>query len=250
MTSADDLLRELRDTARSLGPAVMPVGIDPLLRALTETARELFGAAACSLALLSEDESELVYTTAAGAGADDVTGMRMPANRGVAGWVVNSGQPIAISDLGNDPRFARNVAEQTGYVPQAILAVPVVYGDRPLGVMSLLDRDIRRPGADQDMRLLAIFADQAAMALESVRAFADLGRVLLDAISTAAETDSDLATAAATLAAEPGGSDTDLATVAGTFAALTKRGPAEQRLAREVLAAIAGYVERRPSRTR
>src|SRR3954463_10297231 len=132
MTEAEDLLRQLGETASNLGPAVMPVGNDTLLRALTVTARQLFNAAACSLALLTDDESELVYTTAAGAGADDVTGMRMPSNRGIAGWVVNSGQPIAISDLGNDPRFARNVAEQTGYVPQAILAVPVVYSDRTL----------------------------------------------------------------------------------------------------------------------
>src|SRR6059058_5467513 len=148
MTSAEDLLRELRETARTLGPAIMPVGIDPLLRALTETARQLFGAAACSLALLSDDESELVYTTAAGQGADDITGMRMPSTRGLAGMVVRTGQPIAISDVANDPRFARDVADQTGYVPQAILAVPVVSPARVLGVLSVLDRDARRPGSD------------------------------------------------------------------------------------------------------
>src|SRR3954454_7967905 len=151
MTSADDLLRELRDTASSLGPAVMPVGIDPLLPGLTETARELFGAAACSLALLSEDESELVYTTAAGSGAEDVTGMRMPANRGIAGWVVASGQPLAVSDLGNDARFAREFAEETGYVPTAILAVPVQSEVRLHGVLSILDRDADRPGAERDL---------------------------------------------------------------------------------------------------
>ena len=54
-----------------------PAGSDELLRSLTETARRLFGAAACSLALLSEDDSELLYTIAAGEGADDVTGMRI-----------------------------------------------------------------------------------------------------------------------------------------------------------------------------
>lgn len=250
MTSAEDLLRELGETATNLGPAVMPVGVDELLHALTDTARELFGAAACSLALLSEDESELVYTTAAGAGAEDVTGMRMPSNKGVAGWVVNSGQPIAISDLGNDPRFARNVAEQTGYVPQAILAVPVVSSMRTLGVMSLLDRDARRPGADQDMRLLTLFAAQAAMALESVRSFSDLGRVLLAAVATAAGDDTDLSSAAQSVADQLGGSDRDLAALAGTFALLARRGPEEARLARGILTEVTSYVERRSTRTR
>ena len=123
--SPDELLRELGELATSLGPAVRPAGTDELLRSLTETARRLFGAAACSLALLSEDDSELLYTTAAGEGADDVTGMRISSSHGIAGWVVQSGQPIAISDLANDPRFSRGLAEQTGYVPQTILAVPV-----------------------------------------------------------------------------------------------------------------------------
>lgn len=155
--SHDELLRELGELATSLGPAVRPAGTDELLGSLTETARRLFGAAACSLALLSEDESELLYTVAAGEGARDVTGMRMPASQGIAGWVVQSGQPIAISDVASDPRFSLEQAERTGYVPQTILAVPVETPQRMLGVITLLDRDPRRPG-DQDMALLALFA--------------------------------------------------------------------------------------------
>src|SRR5271154_2784467 len=165
MTTPEDMLGELGRLAANLGPAIRPVGSEELLRSLTQTARQLFGAAACSLALLSDDESELVYTTAAGEGAGDVTGMRISATQGIAGWVVQSGQPIAISDLANDSRFSRGVAEQTGYVPTAILAVPVMTAARTLGVISVLDRDARRPGADQDMKLLALFADQAAIAL-------------------------------------------------------------------------------------
>src|SRR6516225_12277477 len=179
----DELLRQLGELATTLGPAVRPAGTDELLRSLTETARRLFGAAACSLALLSEDESELLYTIAAGEGADDVTGLRIPTSQGIAGWVVQSGQPIAISDLANDPRFSRELAEQTGYVPQTILAVPVETPQRMLGVISLLDRDARRPGAEQDMALLSLFADQAALALASVAGFNVLGRVLLAALA-------------------------------------------------------------------
>ena len=250
MTTPDELLGELGQLASNLGPAIRPVGSDDLLRALTETARQLFGAAACSLALLSEDESELVYTTAAGAGADDVTGMRISASQGIAGWVVQSGQPIAISDLANDARFSRGVAEQTGYVPNAILAVPVASARRTLGVISLLDRDARRPGADQDMKLLALFANQAAIALESVAAFTDLGRVLLAAVADAAGADGDLSSAAQRVAGQLAGADADLAALAATFATLARRGAAERRLALGVLREVATYAERRQPRTR
>ena len=252
--SPDDLLGQLCELATSLGPAVRPAGTDELLRSLTETARRLFGAAACSLALLTEDESELVYTVAAGQGADDVTGMRIPASRGIAGWVVQSGQPIAISDVASDPRFAREQAEQTGYIPQAILAVPVETPARLLGVISLLDRDPRRPGAEQDMALLSLFADQAALALASVEQFSRMGQVLLDALARAAASDapaSDVLAAALRHAADHRpAADADLAALAATFAALARRGAAERRLALAVLRDIADYVERRPSRPR
>jgi GAF domain-containing protein len=250
MTSPEDMLTELGQLASNLGPAIRPVGSDDLLRSLTETARQLFGAAACSLALLSDDETELVYTTAAGAGADDVTGMRISASQGIAGWVVQSGQPIAISDLASDARFSRGVAEQTGYVPQAILAVPVASTQRTLGVISLLDRDPSRPGAERDMSLLALFADQAAIALESVQAFSDLGRVLLASVADAAGRDGDLGAAAARVAENLAGPDADLSALAASFATLARRGPAERRLALGVLREVAGYAERRSPRTR
>jgi GAF domain-containing protein len=247
--SPDELLRELGELATSLGPAVRPAGTDELLRSLTETARRLFGAAACSLALLSEDESELLYTIAAGEGADDVTGLRISSSHGIAGWVVQSGQPIAISDLDNDPRFSRGLAEQTGYVPQTILAVPVETPQRMLGVISLLDRDTRRPGAEQDMALLSLFADQAALALASVDRFNVLGRVLLAALAEAATGDDLVLTLRRAVDGLPA-ADADLAALAATFAALARRGAAERRLALAVLRDIGEYVERRPPRPR
>ncbi|MBA3248963.1 MAG: GAF domain-containing protein [Geodermatophilaceae bacterium] len=220
-----------------------PPGSVGLLSALTETARRLFGAQACSLALLTPDESELVYTTAAGAGAQDITGMRMPSGRGVAGWVAMSGQPVAIDDLRRDPRFAQDVAEDTGYVPQALLAVPVVSPVRMLGVMTLLDRDAERPGADQDMTLLSLFADQAALALEAAAAFTDVGEMLLGALATAAGEGTALATAvqAAAQAASAGNQPSDLTELAALLAELGRRGAAERRLAVRLVSDVLTY---------
>lgn len=249
MTSPGDLLRELGELATSLGQAVRPAGSEELLRSVTETARRLFGAAACSLALLSEDDSELVYTVAVGEGAGDVTGMRIPSSQGIAGWVVQSGQPIAISDLGSDPRFSRETAEQTGYVPQTILAVPVESPQRLLGVISLLDRDTRRPGADQDMALLSLFAEQAALALASMQRFNVLGRVLLAGLAEAASGE-HLAAALRQAADRLPAADAQLAAVAVAFAALARQGDAERRLALAVLRDIGEYAERRPPRPR
>lgn len=248
--TADALLAELGRLAARLGPAVEPVGTDRLLEAVTRTARELFGAQACSLALLTDDESELVYTTAAGAGADDVTGMRLPSGRGIAGWVVMSGQPVAIADLSADPRFARDVAEQTGYVPTSLLAVPVTADDRVLGVLTLLDRDEGRAGAEQDMALLALFAEQTALTVRSARVFGDLGRVLLHALGAAAEQGGALSDAVERATGTLPPADADLAELAALFAVLDRQGPAEKRLAVRLVSEVAAYSARRAGRGR
>ena len=248
MTSPHDLLAELGRVAQAIGPAVAPPDTSRLLTALADTARRLFGAAACSLALLTDDESELVYTTAAGAGAQDVTGMRIPASQGVAGWVVQSGQPVSIDSPADDPRFARDVAESTGYVPREILAVPVASQTATLGVLTLLDRDTARPGAVQDMALLQVFADQAAIALEASRAFTRMGSVLLAAIANAAAADSTLADVAASVADALAPPDRDLAELAEVFALLNRHSAEDRRLAVRVVREVVAHTERRVAR--
>ncbi len=249
VANPSELLRELGELATSLGPALRPAGSDDVLRSLMETARRLFGAAACSLALLSDDDSELVYTAAAGEGADTVRGMRLPASQGIAGWVAQSGQPIAVSDVSSEPRFAAGVARKTGYVPTTLVVVPVETSDRVLGVISLLDRAADRPDAAHDMALLSLFADQAAIILTSIDSFAALGRVLLTALAeTTAE--ANLADTLRHAADSLPPADADLTALAAAFAALARRGAAERRLALAVLTSVADYAGRRSSRLR
>ena len=139
-------------------------GADVLLISLTELGRRIFDAAACSLAVLEPDEEHLLFRAATGAGADEVRGMRLPVGRGIAGWVVASGQPIAVHDVRADPRFALDVAESTGYVPRSILAAPVLGSAEAVGVMEVLDR--AEPPRPHDMEVLTLLARQAGLALE------------------------------------------------------------------------------------
>jgi GAF domain-containing protein len=238
------VLVDLARVLTAVGPALAPVGNEQVLQSVTDAARAIFGAAACSLAMLTEDGEELVYTTASGQGAGSVVGMRMASGHGIAGWVVNSEQPLEVRDLQRDARFARGVAESTGYVPQALLAVPVASPRRLLGVLSVLDRDTRRPDAAHDMQVLQVFADQAALAIEGARVFADLGTALLGAVA-AAEPDGELAatlTAAASQAQTP---DADLLRVAAILGELDGAGPLERQLAVTLLEDVLRYVRTR-----
>ena len=137
-----------------------------LLRAIVQVARAIFGAKASSIMLLDEEADELVFEAVAREEEQHLVGMRFPSSSGLAGWVLVTRQPLVLEDVARDPRFAKDLAEGTGYVPSGIMAVPLLYEERALGVLQVLDRPQRSRFSLQEMELLGLFANQAAIALD------------------------------------------------------------------------------------
>lgn len=137
-----------------------------MLTSIVETARSIFVAEAASIALLDEPASQFVFEAVAGRGADTLVGSRFTAGEGLAGAVAQNGEPLIVDDLIRDRRFARDVAEDTGYVPSAMMVAPLLRDERTLGVLSVLDRGATGRTGLQELQLLVTFADQAALALD------------------------------------------------------------------------------------
>lgn len=211
-----------------------------LLDSIVQAAGRLFRAGAASIALLDPATDELVFEASMGNGSDQIIGMRFPAHQGIAGWVMMTGEPIAVSDVHRDPRFAREVAQSTGYVPHSILAVPLLIGEEVEGVLEVLDKvDAASFGLD-DMEMLTLFARPAAIAVEQARASAGKGLMLLRQIREEAGTrDLRGAADAADLALERSASLSDeTLEIARLVHTLSQRGGRATRLALEVLQAI------------
>ena len=96
-----------------------------LLAAIVEVARSIFGARASSILLLDAETEELVFAAVVGEGEESLLGMRFPAGKGIAGWVLATRTPLVVEDVRKDPRFAGDVAEGTGYVPSGLMAAPL-----------------------------------------------------------------------------------------------------------------------------
>src|SRR4030067_1436398 len=116
------------------------------------------------------------------AGKDEILRVRILIDRGIAGYVANTGQPIAIPNAQQDPRFNQEFAKSTGYVPRSILATPLIIGDRVIGVMEVLDKISAPSFGMQDMELLGVFAQQAAIAIDQSQQMDELGRAVLHGI--------------------------------------------------------------------
>jgi GAF domain-containing protein len=137
-----------------------------LLQSIVDVARAIFRAKASSILLLDEEADELVFEAAADEASAALIGKRFPSSAGIAGFVLVSRQPLVIEDVLTDPRFSREVAESTGYVPKGLMAVPLLHEERALGVLEVLDRPQDARFTLAEMELLGLFANQAAIALD------------------------------------------------------------------------------------
>ena len=137
-----------------------------LLGAVVEVARAIFRARASSVFLLDEENYELVFEAVAGEGSTTLLGRRFPSSTGVAGWVLVTRQPLVLTDVGEDPRFSREAAASTGFVPRGLMAVPLLAEERALGVLEVLDPPSDERFSLAEMELLGLFARQAGIALD------------------------------------------------------------------------------------
>ena len=231
------------------GRAILPDSGNELLQTIVEAAARLFGAAASSIALLDEAQQTLQFRVATGAGAQEVVGMSIPVGQGIAGYVVMTGQPLAVSSVQEDPRFARETAQKTGYVPRSILAMPLLCEDRPIGVIEVLDKIDAASFGIQDMELLGIFARQAAIAIRASTHQQHLGQALLAGIRRLAEggTAPEVPEVERVLTEteDPGGTEQILA-LADALGSLYRLGPAERAACIQILSTFAEYAQSRP----
>lgn len=199
-------LREALTLTAAAGAIGSPVTHGRLLEMIVETAAAVIGAKAGALFLIDEAAGELIFEVAIGPKADAAKRFRVPLGHGIAGLVAVSGQPMAVADADQDPRQASDIARAAGYVPRSILCVPLVYGERVIGVLELLDKDGAATFGAHDMETLGLFANQAAVAIEQSRARTHLGALFSELIG---ERDASLGKTAAAFAARLEGEDAE-----------------------------------------
>src|SRR3990170_484064 len=158
--------------------------IEPrLLQSIVDATARLFDAEAASIALFEPDPDRLEFRVAAGEKGAGAIGLAVPPTQGIVGFVYSTGQALALSDVANDPRFNRDAAEQTGYVPRSIAAAPLLDERGTVGVLQVLDKHSSPTFSLRDMELLAVFAAQATAAISAARVQRDTARLLTSVLS-------------------------------------------------------------------
>jgi GAF domain-containing protein len=217
-----------------------------LLEAIVATATRVIDATAGSLMLLDQRAEELEFQVAVGPGSEEIKHFRVPVGQGVAGFTASTGQALAIADTSQDTRFARQIAEGSGYVPKNLLCVPLLLRGEVIGVMELLDK---RGGATSftpgDAAILSSFGEQAALAIDQSLQSQSLERLILDAAGGDEQLRADVARSVTIATQDPAYART--LALAKRIASIAGAGERESQLCIAVLDAVIAFNRGNPA---
>jgi sigma-B regulation protein RsbU (phosphoserine phosphatase) len=156
------LLAEMtRDFAASQGQ-------DATLRRALGSIASHVRAEAGSLWMLEPGGGELVCV--ASVGANPITGARLETSEGILGRCVREKLGQRVLDVRSDPHFSQKIDRQSGSATRSILCAPMIFSERVLGAIELINK---RGGdgcfATDDAQLLEILASSAALALANAQ---------------------------------------------------------------------------------
>jgi signal transduction protein with GAF and PtsI domain len=161
---------------------------EPLTRSIEHLLRvsaSTMNSEEASVLVRDGDEGDLRFLSATGKVAERLLNLRIPAGKGIAGFVLSSGQPMAVADVGEEQNFYDEVDKTTGYSTQTILATPLRYNGEIIGVLEYVNRTGDPPYESftpEEMDKAALFAEPIASlvnAYESAKIFRELGEKLM-----------------------------------------------------------------------
>ena len=143
--------------------------IDTLIKTIAEETKTALNADRCTVFLYDKEKHELYSKVATG--LDDFRELRIPADTGLAGHVVKTGETINIKDAYEDKRFNKDVDKKTGYRTKTILCMPIKnFNQEIIGVFQVLNKFDETFTIDDEDLLVAI-ASSAGISLENAQLF-------------------------------------------------------------------------------
>lgn len=143
--------------------------IDVLIKTIAEETKIALNADRCTVYLYDQENNELYSKVATG--LDNDKELRIPADKGLAGHVVQTGETINIKDAYKDYRFNPDVDKKTGYRTRTILCMPIKnFNQEIIGVFQVLNKFDETFTIDDEDLLVAI-ASSAGISLENARLF-------------------------------------------------------------------------------
>ena len=144
------------------------MSLEPLLHKIVEAAAELTSSEVAAILLLDKRTGGLRFVTASNL-VDQLVDIPVPINGSIAGIALSSGKPLIVPDARTDPRHYKMVDQLIGLETRSLLAVPLQFKDRRIGVLEAENKRDDGEFCQDDVETLTVLAAQATVAIENAR---------------------------------------------------------------------------------
>lgn len=169
---AEDNLRRRTNELTSLQKTILdissPHSLPELLNLIVERAANLLGASGGGL-YLTEPQYRRVRCVVSYKTKSDFTGTLLDYGVGAAGYVAETGQPLIIDDYSKWAGQADAYKREQPF--RAVMSAPMLWQVQVSGVIHILRDDISKKFTREELNLLLMFANHAAVAVENARLF-------------------------------------------------------------------------------
>lgn len=159
--------------------------LDHLFQDTIDLAISVIDAQQATLLLLDCDRNQLRVQVSLGKAGRVNTQVVKP-GQGITGWVVEHGEPLVVNDPEADERYDPEVDCVPGRVLRSLIAVPLQFRGRTIGVLRVCNKVPPLDFDEEDLSVLITLAAQVSIALENARLYNGL-RVDRDRIIEAQE---------------------------------------------------------------
>ncbi|MFH1368651.1 MAG: ATP-binding protein [Elusimicrobiota bacterium] len=149
------------------------LNLPDLLRQVMELAMKVVEAESSSLLMYDEKTSELYFDLALTEKESQLKSIRIKSGEGIAGWVAANKRSRIVNNVDSDSQWMSRADEHTKFKTRSLIAVPLIFKGKLLGVVEAVNRKSGEFGAE-DYQTLEAFAAQAAVAIENARLFINL----------------------------------------------------------------------------
>ena len=142
--------------------------INVLLKVIAEETKNAIQADRCTVFLFDKEKNELWSKVALGMESQEI---RFPADKGLAGYVVQTGETVNIMDAYSDSRFNKDIDSKSGYHTKSILCMPIKNNNQEIiGAFQVLNK-LDGVFTKNDEDLLVAIGGSASIALENAQLF-------------------------------------------------------------------------------
>src|SRR5579862_1762105 len=92
-----------------------------------------------SLLRVDPETQELFFVVAKGIDIKKLENIRLNIGEGVAGYVAQTGKPMLVKNAEKSPYFSKKVDKLTGFTTKSIIAVPIIFRQKVLGIIELVN---------------------------------------------------------------------------------------------------------------